>query len=385
MNISKVSLAGLMLAAVAALSACGGGESVPAQVQSFVSRIDAGAPSSSRLHALAASGGGSSSLAAGQITNAQLFAWAQGRYPEYFGTTPPQQFTIPYQGKVFDVRAYATGNYLGVADGVAYGLGPFTGEVLVSFGNVADFTCTVDPSICNPPPPAGSLNECVDPAWASLPAGFRISLVYALSGGTGGQMSEDTVVDGLGFAFEGKTATQVTTTSHTSFSVLGTTFQSDAVTKTYHQIGSNGLLLELGELVDTRSDPIVINGVEVRPGSASTTKTVYDPPDPFTEFTLAIGQSVTKNAPYTTTPINPAGPPSTGVNRETYTYEARESVTLQNGKSYDTCRYKTNDAGDESKMWLLVGKGVMVKSEAMQDGQPVVLELTSGAYGGQGL
>jgi hypothetical protein len=40
---------------------------------------------------------------------------------------------------------------LGVADGVVYGLGPFTGSILVNFGRVQDYACTVLPGLCVAP------------------------------------------------------------------------------------------------------------------------------------------------------------------------------------------------------------------------------------------
>jgi hypothetical protein len=48
------------------------------------------------------------------------------------------------------VRLYpVTGNVTGVAaDGGVWGLGPFTGQVLTSFGRIDDFTCLVAPERC---------------------------------------------------------------------------------------------------------------------------------------------------------------------------------------------------------------------------------------------
>ena len=78
------------------------------------------------------------------VSNEQLFTWAQLTFPELFGTSPPQAMTVPYQGRNFDVRYYATRNaYLGVADGEAFGLGDFTGGALQSFGPVSNYADAV--------------------------------------------------------------------------------------------------------------------------------------------------------------------------------------------------------------------------------------------------
>lgn len=83
--------------------------------------------------------------AAALISPSQLFDWAQLRFPELFPPGPPNQ-TLSANGVSYTVRFYpGTGNYLGVGltDQVVYGLGPFTGQKLLSFGALADFNCDV--------------------------------------------------------------------------------------------------------------------------------------------------------------------------------------------------------------------------------------------------
>lgn len=87
----------------------------------------------------------------------QLFDWAEGRYPDLF---PGHQVTRngEYDGVNYDFRGYpVTGgaNHIGVAKsgpdvGGIYGIGPFTGHVLVRFGTDLDFRCQVDPVSCGP-------------------------------------------------------------------------------------------------------------------------------------------------------------------------------------------------------------------------------------------
>ena len=85
-------------------------------------------------------------VASKNITNDQVFASAQLTYPELFPGTPATFSAVVYQGKSFSGRAYANGNYLAVANGEAWGLGPFTNQVLQSFGvvqNYVDLVCTL--------------------------------------------------------------------------------------------------------------------------------------------------------------------------------------------------------------------------------------------------
>lgn len=67
-----------------------------------------------------------------------VFDWAEWKYPELF-PAGPGDVGVDYLGVHYTVRAYATENYLGITDdGGIYGLGPFTGDVLTSFGSIAD-------------------------------------------------------------------------------------------------------------------------------------------------------------------------------------------------------------------------------------------------------
>ena len=60
---------------------------------------------------------------------------------------------VDHNGDILDVRAYTVGatvNYLGIskASGIGYGLGPYTGNAIQSFGNIQDYACLAVPSIC---------------------------------------------------------------------------------------------------------------------------------------------------------------------------------------------------------------------------------------------
>lgn len=141
-----------VLAIATLVSACGGSEgtSADAREKQLIAGSATGSVSASRSRALAVQ-----PAAAATITNDQLFSWAQRTYPQLFGSAAPAVIpALVYQGRVFDVRFYSTGNYLGVSDDVAYGYGPFVNNLLTSFGQVSNYACQVAPSSCIPTQPA---------------------------------------------------------------------------------------------------------------------------------------------------------------------------------------------------------------------------------------
>jgi hypothetical protein len=72
-----------------------------------------------------------------------LMDWAERTFPTVFTGHPPNQTLGP-----FILRAYSTGNYLGVAGDVIYILGPITGNGLLRVGTLGQFTCGVLPQNC---------------------------------------------------------------------------------------------------------------------------------------------------------------------------------------------------------------------------------------------
>jgi hypothetical protein len=89
------------------------------------------------------------------ITHDEVFAGAQTLYPGLFPGSP---MSFPYTdgGRTYDVRAYPNGNHLGIADGVAYGLGPFTAQQLTRYGSVQTLACSLKPALC---PTAGGVAD----------------------------------------------------------------------------------------------------------------------------------------------------------------------------------------------------------------------------------
>ncbi|MBE0547494.1 MAG: hypothetical protein IH627_07540 [Rubrivivax sp.] len=95
----------------------------------------------------------------------QLFDWAEYTYPALF-PKGPRNADVVRDGVDYVERAYTNGNALrmarGSADPAVYGFGPFTDDVLVSFGKWSDFAALVTLPI-NPSPLAapGRLNAQV--------------------------------------------------------------------------------------------------------------------------------------------------------------------------------------------------------------------------------
>lgn len=100
-------------------------------------------------------------MAPTEYTNAALLDWAQVAYPELFSGAPLVfDEVIAPDGNRYYARYYAvTGNYVGVClggsantciVGGAYGLGPYTGNVLAYFGHKDAYKCLVNAEWCRP-------------------------------------------------------------------------------------------------------------------------------------------------------------------------------------------------------------------------------------------
>ncbi len=89
-----------------------------------------------------------------QVSNDELFDWAAVRYPSLFVGAASTNYNVLADGNSYDYRDYR-GNLVGVRVGGSdvggvYGIGPYTGNVLVRFGALGDFKCQVKPTLCGP-------------------------------------------------------------------------------------------------------------------------------------------------------------------------------------------------------------------------------------------
>jgi len=119
------------LAAAAALAACGGGS---AGLDDPLARR---AEASVQRHILGV-GASAAPLDFTQIPTAtQLMDWAELAYPQYFPTHEADLSSAPYVYRYYP----GTGNYVGVADGMVYVLGPVAGSssVPAAVGALTDF------------------------------------------------------------------------------------------------------------------------------------------------------------------------------------------------------------------------------------------------------
>lgn len=120
------------LAAAVLCSACGGGDpgSEPPQPQSQPPQ------------------------AANVLDANALFDWVPTQYGSYFSGSYVSGTTAPYTWRYYP----ATQNYLAVANGEVFILGPVSGNQVQSVGQLTSFNCRVFPSNCAPAaPPASSM------------------------------------------------------------------------------------------------------------------------------------------------------------------------------------------------------------------------------------
>lgn len=381
MTLLNTPRAALSLVLIAALAACGGGETRTETLQATAAPLS-GAPSlAERMRALTV-GGGSSAAAAVNISNAQFFEWATLQFAALFPANPVP-LSLTAEGLTWDIRAYSNGNYLAIAsNGRAYGLGPVTGNTLVDLGVMQAFAEQVCSSVnCGGGGGGGgtgALNGCTLPASEALRTGNSITVTYVNTlfspVSSSGEHTVTGTINGPA-AFEGQSAIKLTSR------VTG--FQSgetvDATIVSYERAAAN-------ELTETLGSEIEANVA----GFALTLRSVFNPFYLNEEFTLQPGGSLTKTISSTQTYLNAPFPipPSSGSSTSTITYEARETISVL-GRSYETCRYKDVGSGSNttSYTWYIVGKGIPAREESRNASGTVLerTELKSGTLNGSPL
>jgi hypothetical protein len=249
--------------------------------------------------------------------------------------------------------------------------------------------CALNPTLCSSPPALGPLNGCGMPASQYLTVGTQIVTVYATTGAYTATYSDTTTVQGSG-TFDGKTAVAIRSTStYSSVGINGTASSGSSEVNKWHQAGSGDRLLTLGSEATIKTDSFVFRN-RTYPASTTQLSNLYNPADSDIEFTLPLGQSMTK---YLTTTETRNGDVETTISAINYTFEANENITV-NGKAYATCRYRETVQGglqDSSNMvWYIRGKGLPareVSTSAGPLGNPVTAttDLISGSINGQSL
>lgn len=371
----------------ALLGACGGADDGTEGAVKFAGQ----------MRAASAAAPGVAVTAATTVTADMTLDWAEYKFPDLFPKAVAIKFpSIEYEGVTYNARAYpgAWGmRYLGITpDGRIFGLGDFTGQALQQFNDIAHWSaqivadqCSVHPDRCGNPP-AGPLNECADPAAAALTAGLRSRLVYEFTGGANGEQTVESVIEGPSI-FEGQDAIKINSQVSGTSIIEGTPVNTSVKVETYEQLGSSGVTLTLGSLVEISVGDITDGDITLPGTVISSTKTVYTPPSQNLEFHLALGQTGTITSTSTTTtlagfPGMPLPPPSTSTISEVYTFQAKEPVTVLAG-TYATCRYRIDgdNANSFTTTWFIVGKGIPAKSETRVDGVVTdTQQLKSGTY-----
>lgn len=137
---------------VIVLSGCGGGHVDPVAERMVKSMAQAGDSAPSTVRASEAASPLASTPAV--PTAEQLFDWAEYRYAPLFpAAMGGKNYPIVHQGQSYTVRSWGNGNHLGVTpDGRVFGLGPFTGDVLMGFGHAADYAALVATDLCRVDP-----------------------------------------------------------------------------------------------------------------------------------------------------------------------------------------------------------------------------------------
>lgn len=310
----------------------------------------------------------------------RLFRWAEDRFPTLFERNQPVQ-TLTLEGRTYVLRYYpSSGNYLAVSDGMAYALGPLTGQQIRNFGPAGSIACTVEGVNC---PSAGSggsggnlvpiaaspRNQCSEDAPDTLVAGTTAQATYIYSGAASGRVAITAVIDGE-VLFNGRVALKQTgTSSGTLVATNGTSVPATGRFSLYQMTMPDGTTMTLGEDREmfvagqqtcTRAgctgDTSVVNQI---------TQTVYPEGQPDTEFRLKLGQTLTKVTVKQVTQLSPTVlPPVTSTEVTRYTFEALETISVL-GRSYDTCRYRISSGNDQQLKWLQVGTGTTVQLQTV--------------------
>ncbi len=371
------------LAAAALTVGCGGNDAVPSMAQSMVQQIasaqSTGAEGRKKVLALTPA----------TVDVDALFDWAEYKFPELFPAAGRLKFDLSYEGVNYKLRYYTTDNYLGLTDTKEiWGLGPFTSNQLMKIGALSEYASLVVADECKvypnrsgcgggSTPPTGPLNECAHPSIDTLPVGFRSHLIYESTGTLTGDWTIDSVIDGPGYAFEGKSLIRISSTISGTNLFEGIPLTTTLI-KSFHEI-TNGVARTVGTLTDISSTTM---GVTL-PGSSI--KVVYQPPRDNWEFRLAQQQTATVSTATQTTSISPPGQTLAGTLVETVTFETKESVTVPAG-TFQACRYR--EAGDSATsytlIWYILGKGVQAKTQSFSNGLSTGTQVlqTGSTFGG---
>ncbi|MBI3370026.1 MAG: hypothetical protein HY021_16670 [Burkholderiales bacterium] len=351
----------ITLAALAALSGCGGGDGAER-----ASITPAAAVSALRAKILAVSDTAVSPEEAAR----QLLDFAEASvYKSYFPTHETTQSFPPFLFRYYP----GSGIYLGVVvtanptytNGGVYVMGGAFGSAPLYVGQLTAFITPVAPGGGT----AGANNGCYDLALADT-VGTHLVLTFQYSGPITGAVTVDSTTGPL-TPFEGNTGyeTLVKTISNT-FGIGGSSGTIEI--KTYGRRTGDAELTQYG---NTASSTISVSGQT----GTITSKGVYTPPYADRSAGIALGSSLSQTSTQTTTsttviPGFPVAlPPTINTSSQTTVtkYAANETVTVPAG-TFSTCRYELSfpaTPNTTTTQWIIRGKGIPVQILSKTTGQ----------------
>jgi len=341
----------IALAALALLAGCGGGDPSAPNI------TPEAATTALRAKALEVRAAAVSTAEAAR----QLMDFAEGSiYASYFPGHPATQSLPPFLYRYYP----STGIYLGVAagndanypDGV-YVMGGEFGPNPKRVGAVTDYVTLVDPS----GGPTGPNNGCFDLALMDT-SGTRLIVDMQFTGEmTGTQHLDSTVGNVTGYEGNSLAREMSLRTTGTGTS-QGETVNFDLDLRSYQRRSGDAQVTEYGTVLVTGMVQAGLTG-------SMTTKLVWNPPVVNKQYALASGQSysLSRTGKSTATMVF-AGQTLSNTDTnlsytETVKYVGRESTTVPAG-TYNTCKFetRTSTSGSVSTSWVIVGKGIPVKS-----------------------
>jgi hypothetical protein len=217
-------------------------------------------------------------------------------------------------------------------------------------------------------------------------AGTTVKVVWDYAGPiTGTQTVTSTV--GSQKTFEGQQAVETVATTTGTNTVAGVTTSIDTVVKAYTRKTGAAEITYYGALV-TASQQVLGFSIPME------TKTVWTPPWVDHRYTLGVGEQLTQTYSGSTTITTGGvlGSPSTVTTQPTpvsnvVKFVGIESVTVPAG-TYNACKFQDWAVATPTEVtttWLIVGKGMLVKTLAVTKTGTQTISATSLTLNGQKL
>jgi hypothetical protein len=310
----------------------------------------------------------------------QLFDFAEATFPGLFPGHPSTGTLGP-----FAFRPYPAGIFLGVVVsenavynyGHVYVVGLFGGTLASPFdlGPLTNFITPVDPGVGGGG--GGSGNGCYDLALFDT-QGTHLEIAYQYTGSVTGTQNMDTLVGAM-TTFQGQSARETTVvTSGTNFA-QGLQVDGTFTGRNYAKRTGDAEITQYGS---------TFSGTGTSPGFGSATlnfTSVFNPAFVDQQYSLAVGQTFNASQTIGTTGSVSSGGfsfplDSTSTQSYAITYVGQEQVSVPAG-TYSACKLQTTTtAGADvttQTSWLIVGKGIPVKTTTTAAGITQTIEATS--------